>query len=330
MIVVYDLETLASTFTYSDINIETQEINQFILHKDKFELIELIKYLKKCKAQIGFNNLGFDYPIIHYILLNYEIWINNPELGKIDVIKLIYDKAQQIINNQNNDETKFDNYIKEKDYKIIQLDLYKIWHYDNKARRTSLKALEISMNYPNVMECTIPFNKEDITLQEVDEILKYNLNDVLATYEFYKLSKDKISLRKSLSKQYGISCRNYSDSKLGESLILKLYCEKNKLNPYDIKKLRTYHKSIKLSECILPYIRFKSKEFTQLLEKFKSSIITKTKGAIEESVIYKGFKYVYGTGGIHGCCKAGIYTSNENYLIIDADVGLTMVQLKFH
>lgn len=317
MVVVYDIETCLSVFTYSDINIETEEINQFVIHKDKDQFSELYNYLLKVKGQIGFNNLFFDYPIIHYILENKFNWeISTTE----NIIEWIYSKAQEIIREQNEEDFKNRSYIKEKDYKIQQLDLFKIWHYDNLARSTSLKALEISMNYYNVMECDIPFDKEDITLEEVESILKYNLNDVLATYEFYKKSKDKINLRKNIKKQYNLPVRNWNNGKIGEQLILKLYCDKTGLNPWDVKKLRTYRNNISLKECVPSNIIFKTKEFKGLLEFFNTTIVTQTKGSVDYSFIYRGIKYIYGTGGIHAAIYAGIYESNDKYIIKSLDV----------
>ena len=318
MVVVYDIETLKGCFTYTAINKDTKEVYQYVLHKDLFQLEELANHLKYCQGQIGFNNIGFDYPIIHYFLNNHYSWWNNLKTGLIneqEIINLIYNKAQEIIQAQNDD--KFANQIREKDWKIHQLDLFKLWHFNNKARKTSLKALEIAMNFPNVMEMEIEHTKEDITLKEVNHILEYNLNDVMATYEFYLKSKDKIDLRKQLNKTYNISCLNWSDSRIGEQLILKLYCDKTGQSIWDVKEMRTYRPNIDFKSLIFNYIKFDSVEFNKLLTKLKSTSISKTKGGFEESVIYKGFKYDLGQGGIHGCIKAGVYESNEDYIIID-------------
>jgi hypothetical protein len=312
---VYDIETLKSCFTYTAINVDTEEIVQYVLHKDKSDWDEFINHLKQCKGQIGFNNLNFDYPIIHYILKTID-----GSYKRRSTIKYIYEEAQRVIELQNAKSFYKFASIKESEVLIHQLDLFKIWHYNNAARSTSLKALEISMNYPNVMEMPISHTREDITLEEIPSILEYNLNDVLATYEFYKKSLPKIELRKSLIQQFDIPCINWSDSKIGEQLILKLYCDKIGANYWDIKKLRTHRAKIALNGVILPYIKFESKEFTNLLNYFKFKEITETKGSIEQSVIYKGFKYDYGTGGIHGCIKSGVYESNDEYVIIDADV----------
>lgn len=323
MTVVYDVETLASCFTYTAINVKTEEVNQYVLHEELFQLELLATHLKYCQGQIGFNNVNFDYPIIHYILNNHYSWWNNLQMGQItekEIISLIYNKAQEIVNSQDTDDFYKNIYVPEKKWKIHQLDLFRMWHYNNKARKTSLKALEISMNYPNVMEMEISHTKEDITLDEVTHILEYNLNDVLATYEFYKRSKDKIDLRKELTRTYNIPCLNWSDSKIGEQLILKLYCDKTGLNQWDVRELRTYRPRIDFKDIIFDYIRFDSTEFNNLLNKLKNTSISKTKGGFAESVIYKGFKYDLGQGGIHGCIKPGIYESDEDYIILDADV----------
>ena len=312
---VYDIETLKSCFTYTAINVDTEEVVQYVLHKDRSDWDEFINHLKQCKGQIGFNNLSFDYPVIHYILKTLD-----GSLKRESTVKYIYEEAQRVIEVQN--EKTFSKFasIKESEVLIHQLDLFKIWHYNNAARSTSLKALEISMNYPNVMEMPISHTRDDITLEEIPSILEYNLNDVLATYEFYKKSLAKIELRKSLVKQFDIPCINWSDSKIGEQLILKLYCDKTGYNPWDIKKLRSHRSKIALMDVILPNIYFESMGFQKLLNYFKSKEITETKGSIEYSVIHKSFKYDYGTGGIHGCIKSGVYESDEDYVIIDADV----------
>jgi len=320
---VYDIETLKSCFTYTAYNIHTKEILQFVLHKDRFELDQLLNHLKQCKGQIGFNNINFDYPIIHFILNKSNKWIYKniiDDLKISDIITQIYEEAQRIIEEQNKKEFNTIVAIKQSEVLIPQLDLFKIWHYNNKARSTSLKALEISMNYPNVMEMSVSHTKENITLEEIPEILLYNLNDVLATYEFYKKSLPKIDLRKSLQKEYGIPCLNWSDSKIGEQLVLKLYCDKTGLSIWDVKEMRSNRLKIALNDVILPYIKFESLEFNNLLDYFKFKVITETKGSIEESVIYNGMKYDYGTGGIHSCIKPGIYESDDNYIIIDCDV----------
>ena len=66
----------------------------FTLHKNRWEFKELIEFLSICKGMIGFNNISFDYPVIHHIWKNKK----NFELLNNDlVINNIYIKAQECI-----------------------------------------------------------------------------------------------------------------------------------------------------------------------------------------------------------------------------------------
>ena len=317
---VYDLETLASLFTYTGLNIDTEGVSQFILHKNKFQLQELIDHLLKLKGQIGFNNLRFDYPIIHYILLNYKKWYDL--VWKTDweeeIISLIYQESQRIINNQN--EKDFYPEIKDREVKIKQLDLFRVWHYDNRARMTGLKSLEISMNYPNVMDMPIHHSTLNISLEDAKLVLDYNLNDVLATYEFYKRSEEKLNLRKQIFSKYKIDCINYPDTKIGEELVLKLYCEATDKNPNEIRKLRTYRSRLDFKNCIPFYVKYNSTQFNDLIKYLEKISVSNLKNSFAYSVIYKGFKYDLGTGGIHGANEAEIYIPKNNEIIKDSDV----------
>jgi hypothetical protein len=315
---VYDIETLQGVFTYIGINPDTEEIFEYVIHPTiRNDYVAMIEHILSLKGMIGFNNIDFDYPIIHLAI---DLFDRLKTKSGEEIIGVLYEKAQKIITQQGVDE-KFNRHaIKERDWKIKQLDLYKLWHFNNKARRTSLKALEISMNFPNVMEMELHHSTVNISKEQLKEILKYNLNDVRATLEFYKRSAEKIKLRKGLNSKYNLGCLNFSDSKIGEQLVLKLYCDKTGKDPWNVKQMRTNRESIALRDCIFPYIDFQTKEFNNLLSTFNKKVITGTKNAIEESVIYKGFKYDFGTGGIHGCIKPGIYESDEVYIILDADV----------
>lgn len=306
---VYDIETLASCFTYTAYNIDTKQIVQYVIHKDRDEDFPyFIEHLNNCEAQIGFNNLNFDYPILHKLLTDCP--------QSYEAVEVLYNEAQRIINDNN----PFGTAINYKEVRIPQLDLFRLWHFNNKARMQSLKGLEIAMKFPNVMDMPMDHSNLNITVNDIPEILEYNLNDVMATYEFYLKSLDKIELRKGLNQKYNLNCANYPDSKIGEELTLKLYCKETGLDLWETKKLRSERSEIALKDCIFDYIKFQTPEFNNLLNKFKSKIIKETKGAVEESVIFHNFKYDYGLGGIHGCIKPGIYESDDDYIIIDADV----------
>jgi hypothetical protein len=320
---VYDIETLFSAWTYTGFNIDTLEVVQYVLHKDRDDREALMDHLRSCKGQIGFNNLNFDYPIIHYFMTK----LYNKQSPIEVLICDLYTEAQRIIEEQNKPQFNTIVAIRQKDVLIPQLDLFKIWHYNNKARATSLKSLEISMNYPNVMEMEISHKKEDITLEEVSHILEYNLNDVMATYEFYKKTEElgKIDLRKKIIEKFNLPCLNWNNGKIGEQLILKLYCEKTNKNPWEVKELRSKTDIINLKDCIPDNIEFNTNIFKKVYDSFYNKIINiltvkQDKASKVTSILYKDCVIDYGLGGVHGVTKSGIYESDEKYIIKTADV----------
>jgi hypothetical protein len=313
---IFDLETYKAAFTATFLCTETQEVRQFVISEDRNELMRLLWHLNdNCLMLVGFNNIGFDYPIIH------ALWSVDLSLDSQSLIDFIYNKAQSIIECQNSDnfKIKYKHIVYEDNMKIPQIDLYKIYHFENPAKRSSLKDIEIALNWKKVQDLPIHHAQETLTKEEIDIILEYNLNDVRATYEFFKVSIDRLKLRKELSKTYGINLRNANDPKIGSEIFGKFIAEKKGIPLQELKKQRTFRKEIKFKDCILPYIGFKSPQFNKLLTKLNETTITETKGSLEESVIYKGFKYDFGTGGIHGCIESQIVERGDE-LLMSCDV----------
>ena len=101
----------------------------------------------------------------------------------------------------------------------------------------------------------------------------YFLNATLGNtdYSIYK-GKNKIQLRLDLQREYGLNCLNFNDVKIGEQLLLKLYCDKLQLNKWDISKLRTKRPIIEIKDCIPSYSYFTTNIFNnQLIEPLKKN-----------------------------------------------------------
>lgn len=307
---VYDIETFKNCFTYTAVDKDSNQEVQFVIWKEQNDFIPFLQHLQSCRGMIGFNNINFDYPVIHYIIQNRTKLV---EKTGDQIAKLIYKKAQSIISQEYSA-------VRENEVIIPQLDLFRIWHYDNRARMTGLKKLEIAMNFPNVQD--MPYSHEHkVTEQyEVEQILDYNLNDVEATKLFYTKTIDKLELRKGLLRKYGLDCLNYPDSKIGEELMLKLYCQYSEKKESSVKRLRTHRKSIKFSDCIPSYIKFSTPEFQGLLEYLRGIEVQELKDSFKYSLDYNGFVFDLGVGGLHACVKAGVYKETEDRIIVDADV----------
>ena len=297
---VYDIECIQNLFTYTGYCRQTKEYYHFVIHSSLNQYEQLMKHLFRDKLiMIGFNNDSYDYPIIHHMINHYEEY---KLLSGLELSQKIYAKSQEVI------EMDFST-VADWNKHITQIDLYKIWHFDNAAKATSLKSLEISLNLPSVED--MPFDHDHwITKDDIPLVLKYNKNDVFATNEFLNVTlgdtelplykgKNKIELRQKISQKYKFNCLNFNDIKLGTELILRLYCEKFNRDIKSVRRLRTHRSKFSLSECIPVWSNFKSKQFNKLVSDFEKINIYNgiTKEVFSLSVIYHGIKIDYGTGG---------------------------------
>lgn len=340
MIIVYDIETFPNCFTYTGYNVDTKEFDVFVIGDkdlgsdiDAFQ-IYLRELVDKKAGMVGFNNIHFDWPVIRSILLD-----------ESRTAAEIYLYAQTIIKEDRR------SYLAQE---IPQLDLYLLNHYDNKSRNTSLKALEVSCGWDNVMD--MPFDHTTLIDKiKLEQVLKYNKNDVEFTAYFYELCNDKIELRKKIGKKYNLKVLNKSDVVIGESIFLKYLSEAMRMPISYLTEIRGKRADVPLSKIILPNVKFETLEFKKLqglmnetvssatflknfverldtsastndlLEKFRDNNIrvqriAQQKKSFSFSVNFGGMRLDYGVGGIHGCVTPGVYVSSKTYKILDIDV----------
>lgn len=307
MKVVYDIETLSNFFSYTDID-ENDNINVFVVCGWRNDIVELFGHLNKKLIQIGYNNLAFDSIVLAYMIENKSQFIK--KTGD-QAAKSIYAFVQSLIRDRDTAR----NHDLRPQHK--QIDLFKINHFDNKARSTSLKALQCHIYWENVQD--MPFSHDAVIEEsQTDEILGYNLNDVLSTRAFYNLCHEKINIRDTFSKIYGKDFTNKSDVTIGEEIFLHYIKKESGLTKKMLQERTVKHDAVKLWECVLPYIRYNSTQFSNMLLDVKKTLVTPYR-KFKQSVRYKDFIYDFGVGGIHGCVAPGVYEAGDG-LIIDYDV----------
>lgn len=325
---IYDLETLSNCFTAYFKDWTTKKEKYFIIgpgHNDFFDLMWFLrKLLDNGYTLVGFNCNAFDCQILEYMIDNLqELRYLDPE----EIAARLHAQAQWIINLP--EESRYLNLIPEWNFSIPHIDLYKQKHYDGKNKRCSLKWLEFTMRFDNIE--TMPIHHDEtITLeQEIEEIIRYNANDVRATYRFFELNKFETDLREKLSTKYDLNLMNASEPRMARDIFGKFLCEAMGIAWRDLKEKRTYRSRIFPKEFIFDYIKFKDpmlqgvKFFYEHLDfdpyDFKNN-------NMDLNHVEKVFKFanipdvVVGLGGIHGCVKPGVYTSTEDWLIKDIDV----------
>lgn len=309
IIYTYDIETLVNLFVYCAVD-DNNNWKTFTVGVGINDLVNLYKFLHHDGLQfVGYNNLAFDAPVIQHLLDNEDRFLQYTTDQAVDAI---YNYAQSCI------DMPFPPY-RETQLTHPQIDVYKIMHFDNNAKRTSLKALQVNMNWENVQD--MPFDHtHHVTPQELQEVIEYCKNDVASTQQFYKNISTEISLRENLSKTFKVNFTNMSDSAIGERLFAVLYCKQAKVSWAKIRKLKTWRNSIAIKDILLPTINFQTDSLKELLKKFKELTVYDTNKGFSGDAKVGGLKTHYGLGGVHACIKPGVYESDEEHVVRDIDV----------
>jgi len=317
---VMDYETLSNCFTGVFEHYKTQETKVFVIHNLQNDLDILVHFLESNinnkEWHISYNGLAFDSQITHYILDNHFMW---SDLSGSEIAEIIYAYAQKTIEASNNKQ--FAEYAPWK-MQIMQIDIFKMHHWDNPAKRSSLKWIQYSMDWQNILDMPIHHETKITTQAEIDTIIEYCINDVKSTKEIYNRSKSQIGLRKELTKTYGINLFSASEPRISKELFGYYLMQKLNIQKRDLRTMRTKRDIIKISDIILPYVKFTSADFNLLLNRFKSLEVNadNLKGSFKYHVNYKNVKTHFGTGGVHGAAKKGVYESTDDMIIMSSDV----------
>lgn len=319
---VMDYETLSNCFVAVFEHFATEETKIFVVHDLQNDFEEFIEFLHKNKENqerhISYNGLGFDAQITEHVLLNYEMWMLD-ELSGCEIAEKIYQIAQDTIDKTRNKEW-LDFY--EGSMCIPQLDVFKLNHWDNPAKRSSLKWIQFSMDWHNIKDMPIEHTERILTQEQIDEIITYCINDVKSTKEILYLSKNHIKLRRTLTNEYGINLYSASEPKISKELFLHFLVKKTGWDKREIKYSKTKRDKIFAKDIILPYIKFNDPVLQDLLVKFRQSVIDplNTKGSLKYSVNWHGVKTDFGLGGVHGARSSGIYEAKDGMTIMTSDV----------
>lgn len=312
-VVVYDIEIGVNYFLvcFKSVNKETKK--SFIIcewQNDSQQLYEFIQMLREHDYWfVGFNNLEFDSQLLETFLDNYDtLWS--------DIIYLIYNQAQELIS-EKTDFNKWDYIIPEWNLRTNQLDVYKQAHFDNPAKRSSLKSLQINLEWYNILDS--PYKHyEQLTFNQIKEVEDYCWNDVDSTEAFYKTRIENIQLRNDLSKKYKINLLNKPDASVGTDIIRIEYCKLSGRNFNEFKRERDTDSNFTFDKIISDKVKFDTPELQKVLEDIKKYSPDTLK---DYKFIFRGTKYTVALGGLHSDNKNQIWEEDDEYCLVDFDFG---------
>ena len=308
----FDLETYPNIFTFCGKFRSSSDVQLFEISDRKNQLPQLIEwlgYLRNIQVEmVGYNNIGFDYPIIHEAMINPYAF----------TYQRAAEMCQMIIESQKPFAKKLQS-IKPQDRLIPQIDMMKLCHFDNKARRTSLKALQFNMRSESLED--LPFDIRPLNDQEKDILCSYNVHDVTETEKFFEKNEQLLEMRREYLESgalYG-DILNYNDTKIGVEYFIKKI---GRGKCYSGGKPRqTIRDFMEYKNIILPKIQFKTEQFNSVHSWFmQQSIYMSGKDRAKLQVDLAGLEFHFGVGGIHASADNKIFHSDDDYQIIDVDV----------
>lgn len=314
-VLVYDIEVFPNLFTCTLKNTETQSITSIVISEESNYDENISKlYVTFNNGNYifcGYNNIHYDDIIINYILSKYVGFKTHDK-------SVFFNK----INSLNKAIIEYKNLIPEvKKYKYKKpfksFDLLTML-YSSKLR-VGLKELQITMQFHNVEEYDGDFNKP-VDKDDVDKVLKYNLNDVLSTEELLNRCKERIDLRLGIEEEYGVNVLSSDDMSIGNEILKHKYLEASNKTWNDIKNLRTPCDVINLGDVIFDTVQFKTKQLQDLLTELKQTVVTTNRKSFEKKFTFYGSNISFGVGGLHSIEKPKMFIPNENQRLLDSDV----------
>lgn len=266
---VYDVESYPNFFSYTAKHVGSDTSVQFVLspwRDDKEDFLTHLKELQSGKCgMIGYNNLHYDQYMIQAFMDEFVLPGVSPGSAEL-IARRLYGVSQGVIGAKENKH----------DYKkseIQQLDLMKLNHFDYKSKRTSLKALMVRFCWHNVED--LPYHwSQELTRDQEDKVLEYNLNDVLFTEFFYHKCAEKIAIRRRIGTRLKRNMFNMSDVAMGEFIFLHRLSEKMDVPVGALRKQGSPAREVPLKDVIFPYVEFQTPEFKSLLEKMKGTVVS--------------------------------------------------------
>ena len=319
-VALYDIEVFPNCFHCLVSDSESHKKYKFEISNRKNQLEELIDffYFKRVEhIMCGYNNHHYD-----DIVINYMIFFRNT-MKRFDYLKIcnsLYYLSKAIIESE-----KTENIDKIKQYKyanyFYSFDLMTMLY--SAAKQKSLKEVEILLGMDNVQEFEAGFDQRLLD-SEIDDMIKYNENDVDATELLLNTVKDEVDLRLEVEKEWGFDALSMSNIRIGEEILLRKSNLKGVALEEAKSKIRRVAK-IENKDIILPFIQYSNPKLKEVLLDVKNATCypcksDKKQKNYEKKFVLSNTCYSIGEGGIHTINEPRIFKSTADQYIGHSDV----------
>lgn len=319
-VALYDIEVFPNCFHCLVSDSESHKKYKFEISNRKNQLEELIDffYFKRVEhIMCGYNNHHYD-----DIVINYMIFFRNT-MKRFDYLKIcnsLYYLSKAIIESE-----KTENIDKIKQYKyanyFYSFDLMTMLY--SAAKQKSLKEVEILLGMNNVQEFEAGFDQRLLD-SEIDDMIKYNENDVDATELLLNTVKDEVDLRLEVEKEWGFDALSMSNIRIGEEILLRKSNLKGVALEEAKSKIRRVAK-IENKDIILPFIQYSNPKLKEVLLDVKNATCypcksDKKQKNYEKKFVLSNTCYSIGEGGIHTINEPRIFKPTADQYIGHSDV----------
>ena len=319
-VALYDIEVFPNCFHCLVSDSESHKKYKFEISNRKNQLEELIDffYFKRVEhIMCGYNNHHYD-----DIVINYMIFFRNT-MKRFDYLKIcnsLYYLSKAIIESE-----KTENIDKIKQYKyanyFYSFDLMTMLY--SAAKQKSLKEVEILLGMDNIQEFEAGFDQRLLD-SEIDDMIKYNENDVDATELLLNTVKDEVDLRLEVEKEWGFDALSMSNIRIGEEILLRQSNLKGVALEEAKSKIRRVAK-IENKDIILPFIQYSNPKLKEVLLDVKNATCypcksDKKQKNYEKKFVLSNTCYSIGEGGIHTINEPRIFKPTDDQYIGHSDV----------
>jgi len=310
-LISYDLEVYPNYFLAGFL-LPTGELYQYgFTHEDTSAYDELSQFINWVESSeytlVGFNSNHYDDPVLSEFLA-------------VGTVGHAYQTSIKIIEQ---DVPTWDFH-----QDIFSIDLIKVL-----PGKLSLKKVGVCLVHTKLQE--LPFDPHKaLTVDEMEVIKKYNVNDLEITEKLHKEIYKELILRQDLSQEYGIDLRSKGEAAVAELILCTLMTQqtgfkKNQLkniarenvdaNPNFYVTAPTWWDQLNIAE--YPTIQSVIDKADEIFKRNIHIYDYRLEEKALNAVLYVGDRwYQMGIGGLHSIDGAGAWVPKENETLMDVDV----------